>query len=395
MAILDELTNMVDPMMLEALQAEHIMSPCPTSNILAGFLRKKQGPAGNGVSITDLVEQGDGRFYRGLDHAEGRTSNEGTRTHYQEWSNLQEDVVIAGTQLEEVLGLTTRQAVQPDRSLRDFPTPARLTKINLVGMRYKQAAISGKNDMSRALWGDTIEGDSISRMPLTLQQLFDENGELHGLGPSDLGEWDEGKDVWYKSPPNTDGSRNRHIPQIFHNSGTARSISKAVLDVPNLKMKAYVPGFWIAPTDAELFAKLSTEFEGNDQGPLLVGDYSWELGIECVKYHNTFYYVDPRAETDRIKHIHVGMPNGDMGSFFPLAWDSASSMGLDEMIGEKDPSQRAKGIPFGTPMKFPWYFLGWTRSDRHADAIYNNIMCKYMYICLYRWKQFEIRDLQP
>lgn len=393
MAILDEMTNMVDPLMIAGLQAEHLMSPCVTSNILAGFLRKKSGPAGNGISITELIEQGDGRFYSGFDVAADRTVNEGTVQHFEPWRNLQEDIVLAGTQLESVLGVTTRQILEPQRSLKDFPTPQRLTYINLAKMRTKQAAIAGKNDMARILWGETIAGDKTNRLPITLDQLFDEDGSLHGLGPGDLGTWDEGRHVWAKKAPNTDNDKNRHIPQIFHNSGTSRTVAKSVLDIPCLKMKANVPGYWIAPTDAELFATLSREFEGNEQGPLLIGDYSLHLGIECIKYHNCYYYVDARAPSDRIRHIHVGMPDGTDGSFFPVAWDPSESMDLDSLIQETDPSMMPRGTPFGTPMKFPWYTQGWTRSDRHADALYNELQAKYAYICLYRWKHFEVRDL--
>ena len=97
MSITDELTNMVNPYMITGLQAEHIVSPTPTTNLLMGLKKSKIGPSGNGVRITDLIEQGDGRFYRGLDQVTNRRANEGTVAHFEEWNNLQEDVVVAGT----------------------------------------------------------------------------------------------------------------------------------------------------------------------------------------------------------------------------------------------------------------------------------------------------------
>lgn len=393
MAILDEMTNIVSPQMITGLQTDHIVAPCPTSQLLDSFMRKKTGPAGNGVSLTELIEQGDGRFYTGLDTVEARESNEGTVQHFEKWCNGQWDVVLAGTQLESVLGMRTRAVIESGKGFRDFPTPQRLTIINLAKMRYEQAAVAGKNDIARVRWGIGREGDNLDRMPINLPQVFDATANLHGIGPDDLGEFDAARHPWGKTPPNTDQSKKRHIPQIFHNNGTNRTISKSVLDGPALKMQAVVPGFWLAPTHADLFMTLSNEFTGNDQGPLLVGAYMYELGIECIKYHNTYYYVDPRAPEDEIYHIHIGMTDGRGGSYFPLWWDESESITLEGMITGKT-ADLPRGVPMGGQMRMPWGDMGWTRSDRHADALYTDLLAKYLDICLYRWKQYSVKDLQ-
>lgn len=396
MSITDELTNMVNPHVVAGLQAEHIMSPTPTCNLLMGFLRKKMGPAGNGVSITDLIEQGDGRFYRGLDRAENRGVNEGTVKHFEQWTNLQEDVVIAGTQLREVLGIDTSAVVKADSSLSSFSDNATLTMIDLVGMRAGQAATRGINDVDRALWGDFLPQDNRNRMPITLDELFDETGPLHGIGPDDLGEWDEATHVWYESPVNTDQSKKRHIPQIFHNNGTARQVSRDVLNTANIRMTASVNGNWIAPVHPELFEVLSREpISENDRVPMLAGT-RWEYKVDCIKYYNSYYYVEQRAPRDRIRHIHIGMMDGSGGSFFPLAWTGPEdNMDLRSLLLADDPTPSISGIPTGKPSMFmPWWTQEWTRSERYANAIYTELESMYMWLCLYRWKHYEVRDLR-
>ena len=395
MAITDEMTNMVNPHLISGLQTQHIMSPTQTCNILSGFIRKKMGAAGHGVQITDLIEQGDGRFYRGLDTAENRRVNEGTVGHFEQWSNMQQDIVLAGTQLQEVLGMNTSQVVKSDSSLKSIGGSDTLTFINLAAMRAEQAAVSGMNDIDRALWGDYLPGDNQNRMPSTLEHLFDETGELHGLGPGDLGEWDEGKHVWAANPPNTDDSRQRHIPQIFHNEGTGRTVSRDVLNAANILMTASVPGYWIAPTHPELFMKLASEpVAENDRVPLLAGQ-RWEYQVDCIKYYNSYYYVEQRAPKDRIRHIHIGMHDGTGGSFFPFAWQADESIDLASLLTASDPTPKIAGIPMGrTSVTWPWFTQEWTRSERYANAIYCELELKYMWLCLYRWKHYEVRDLK-
>ena len=395
MAITDELTNMVNPYMITGLQAEHIVSPTPTSNLLMGLKKSKMGPAGNGVKITDLIEQGDGRFYRGLDQVSNRRANEGTVAHFEEWNNLQEDVVIAGTQLREVLGIDASDVVKADSSLPSFSAAQQDTIIDLVGMRGGQAAHSGINDIDRALWGDYLPDDNPNRMPINLDQLFDETGELHGLGPEDLDEWDAAKHVWYESPVNTDQNRNRHIPQIFHNNGTLRQVSRDVLNYANIRMTASVPGYWIAPVNPILWDTMSKEnISENDKVPLFTGN-KWQYRVDCIKYYNTYYYLEQRAPVDRIRHIHIGMGNGMDPSFFPLFWmKSDRDFSLADLMLADDPTPPPVGMPIGNAdMKLPWFTQEWTRSERYANAIYCELELMFMWLCLYRWKHYETRDL--
>lgn len=396
MSITDELTNMVDSHMIAGLQAEHIMSPTPTCNLLMGLLRKRMGPAGHGVSITDLIEQGDSRWYRGLDRAENRSVNEGTVKHFEEWANLQADIVIAGTQLRQVLGIDSAAVVKADSSLSSFSANQRLTFLDLVGMRAGQAATRGINDIDSALWGDFLPTDNPNRMPITLDQVFDETGPLHGLNPEDLGEWDEKKHVWYDNPINTDGSKYRHIPQIFHNNGTARQISRDVLNYANIRMTASVSGYWLCPLNPALFETLSKEpIPENDRVPLLAGT-RWEYKVDCIKYYNTYYYVEQRAPEDRARHIHIGQMNGRDGAFFPLAWmNNSENVDIRSLLLASDPTPNIPGIPLGkADMGMPWFTQEWGRGEKYANAIYNTLEAMCMWICLYRWKMYETRDLE-
>ena len=397
MSITDELTNLVNPFMVAGLQAEHIVSPTPTCNLLMGVMKTKMGPAGSGVKITDLIEQGDGRFYRGLDQVSNRTVNEGTVSHFEEWNNLQEDVVLAGTRLREVLGVDASDVVKADSSLSSFSDAQQDTIIDEVGMRGGQAANRGIQDVDRALWGDYLPDDNPNRMPVTLDQIFDETGELHGIGPEDLGSWDEALHVWYENPINTDQNRNRHIPQIFHNNGTTRAISRDVLNYANIRMTASVPGYWIAPVNPVLWDDMTTEnVPENDRVPIFTG-LRWEYQVRTIRYYNTFYYLEQRAPTDRIRHIHVGMMNGMDPSFFPMFWlKSDRDFSLEDLLLADDPTPTFNGMPLGDGRTtMPWFTQEWVRSERYANAIYCELELMYMWICLYRWKMYEVRDLRP
>lgn len=395
MSITDELTNMVNPYMVTGLQAEHLVSPTPTTNLLMGLKKTKMGPAGNGVRITDLIEQGDGRFYRGLDQVENRTVNEGTVAHFEEWNNLQEDVVLAGTQCREVLGIDGPDLVKADSSLSSFSNAQQDTIIDLVGMRGGQAAHRGVNDVDRALWGEYLPKDNVNRMPITLDMLFDETGELHGLGPEDLGTWDEKLHVWAETPVNTDQNKNRNIPQIFHNNGTNRQVSRDVLNYANVRMTASVTGFWLCPVNPVLWDTMSNEnISENDRVPLFTGK-DWKYRVDCIKYYNSYYYLEQRAPTDRIRHIHIGMGNGMDSSFFPLFWlKSDRDFSLTDLLLAPDPTPPNSGVPIGNAnMSIPWFTQNWKQSERYANGIYCNLELMYMWLNLYRWKHYETRDL--
>ena len=415
MSITDELTNMVNPHILTGLQTQHLMSPTPTCNILSGFLRKKMGAAGNGVQISDLIEQGDGRFYRGLDTAENRRSNEGTVRHFEEWSNLQEDVVLAGTQLQEVLGMTSSDVVKADTSLSNFPESDRLQMINLGAMRAEQAAISGLQDVDRALWGEYLPNDNRNRMPMTLDEVYDEAGQLHGIGPDDLGEWEPAKQVWAEKPANDAKDTRRNVPQIFFPGDstdrgerdytapadadlitTGKVLYEKLLEA-NVKMSANVAGYWICPLQPEMFLSLDRymfTLANNYKVPLYAGA-KYTYRIECIRIQNSYYYIEQRAPNDRARHIHIGQMDGSGGSFFPLAWSPKQTLDIMELLSSPDPTPKIDGMPMGNAaMTWPWWMEMWQKSERYASAIFCELELKWMWLCTYRWKQFEVRGIE-
>lgn len=395
MPVLDELSNHTEATLIPGLRADHLYAESPTVNILDRFAKTIDGPAGDDINITHLLAQGEGRWYSGYDTAD-RNPQEDTVSHRARWSNYQNDAPIPGTQLENNLGMTTKQVLASNMSLRNFSDAQRRMIFNIAMTKLRSSAIGGQTDKVRSMWGKVLPGDNVARMPESITALFDETGPFHGLGVTALKTFESGRHPWADNPPNTDASTNRHIPQIFHNSGTPRSVAKSVLQGPNDQMAAVIPGFWLGPTHPTLFTSLSSEFDSQIEVP--IGTATQRFNVQALQIGNTFYYRDAWAETDRIKHLHVGMPDGTQGSFFPLYWRPADIEDITDLLPSGMfldlPPSTGEDISFGMDMQIPWYSQEWQRGSSNADAIFAVLQLKYCYVCLYRWKQFEVRDLQ-
>jgi hypothetical protein len=390
MPITTDLAVMVDPEVMPTVQ-NNLTSEYPG---YASFLRRarfKTGPAMNGVGINQLTSQPATRFYRGLDDAERNQERNLTR-HFEQWTNAQADRVIDGTTLEETTGQTTTGLLSAD-SLADLPEIVRNGIIDDVALQTENARDSMGNTSGRIYHGHILATDDALRIPVTLADVFDETGNLHGLAPAGLGTWPQGHN-WQRNPPNTDNSQNIHIPQIFHNNGTPRTISKDVLNGPITQMMAQVQGWWECAIDPLLFDTLASEFDA--QYDIALGIGLLEFTVGGIRYRNTYVYPDAGAPTDRARFTHIGNPQTGVGaSWYPCLWQPPGMQRMRPVDG--GPFQMNNAIPgvrLGRPMSIPIYAQEWARHTSKADAISSPLQLKQANVCTYRWKQFEVRDLQ-
>ena len=88
------------------------------------------------------------------------------------------------------------------------------------------------------------------------------------------------------------------------------------------------------------------------------------------------------------------MADGTGGSFFPFGWQANEQIDLRSLLTADDPTPNLAGIPLGNASAmWPWYTQEWNRGEAYADAIYCELVLKWMWLCTYRWKQYEVRDL--
>lgn len=391
MAILDDFLVMTESYHLPYV-ATHVRTYSAMANTLMSMARFKMGEAGEGIAITDAIDNPTGRFYKGFDGGGQRQDVPIHRRHFEEWANYQVPVTIAGTFLENNFGMTTRSLLQGNRSLSSFPRGIVDKTINYVGSRTYAAHRAGLGDCVRAMWGNLLASDTFDRMPVSLPTIFDETATLHGLGPAGLGVFKSGQDTWGASAPGQ-ASLNVHVPRVFDNSGTPRTIAKDILQAAQDQMAGKITsGWWLGPTHPPLFTTLKTEFDAQIQVPMGVPQFVHRIG--GVVLNRAIYFPDANAPTTRINHLHIGEDADDpeAGAFYCF-WVPPEQEGLFEELEEQlaiDPNL----TQFGGMPRIPYYSQEWSRDPDAADAISTALQKKYQLISTYRWKHFSVRDLQ-
>lgn len=365
--ITDELTVMTEEDMIPAV-SNLIETESPTITQLLLRKRMKRGAAGNGTAINVRIRRTDGRFYSGWDAAE-RTHTNKHRRFFALWYNLQEDMTIAGTDLEENLGMRSARLIRAD-SLGDFNRTQRETVISVLRAEVEAAASAGRFDITRVAHGKISGEDAEQRLPETFEDLFDENGEYHGVAPTDLPTFDE-NDPWGAAATIPgQNSTNLWEPRVFENVGV---ISKAAISGPLRRMNARFPGFRLGPLYTDLFDVLAQEFEDLIRIPISLRNL--DLHIEGITYNNTFIFADEWAPTDKMRVFHVGT-RANPGTFYPKFW--------------VDDEQQ---LPSNVEMMIPFYSQEWMRSQKSADAISSELQAKLTWICENRAAQAELRGL--
>lgn len=419
MSILGDLNNAVGPSLLRGIRMQGLSGMSRTAMILKARAEIKSGAAGNGIEIIQETEQADGQHYRGFDPIEARTTQEGTIGHFARWTNFLSDAAIAGTDMEENLGLTISQIIDNKYNYSQLGIRGGRSFFSIAKQRYRQVITRIRNQASCDVWGAQVPGSVRRRLPENLTHLFDETADWHGLGPGGLGTWDEALQPWGEDPPNTlntDAKYYRHIPQVFSHIASGETsytpgvesgaadlyrASKRAFDEPGNHMDAAIPGIWICPLHPTRMTEMAQDFEGFDQGPLLVGHKGWQLGIRCINYGQAWYYADARASKDWAWHIHVGEEGMDEDAslesgFRMCCWMPENHMEEYNAIREfmmepPDVPYSGLGITLGMDMSLPLYNDGWRPNMEQADAAVDRVRMKYTYVGANRWKNYKVK----
>ena len=138
-----------------------------------------------------------------------------------------------------------------------------------------------------------------------------------------------------------------------------------------------VGGVWLGPVHPSLWDPFASEFDGNDQGPLLIGWDMWRLGITCIQYYNCFFYIDDHAPADEVDMIHVGRPEMSdsqrRGAGFQMAyWVPNNILEQMQMIMNNNTLSEEvipMAIRMGRNDRMPLYPRGWLILESQASAI--------------------------
>lgn len=405
--VLGDINNAVLWGMIPEIQKGGLHGLSRTLAILKARADIKTGIAGNDLAITHETRQADGGHYKGFDPARMVSVNEGTVKHFARWSNIYTDAGISGTDLEENLGLTTKELVEDMKSFSELGESNGEIFFSIVQERYEQCLTYLENQWSADLWGLDVPSDDVTvdRRPESLIELFNEEADWHGLAPKELGSFQAGLHPWAQNSPSDLASpmdKYRNVPMVFDRTiggGTAPELSKEALEMPNIAMSARIPGIWICPLQSEQFAKLAGEFEGHEQGPIVLGYGMWRIGIQSIRYHNTYYYADDYAPADQALHIHIGTdgmgPRSTRRAGFRLCcWMSKKQMEDYEAIRMKMlslPSLADSDAILGADMSMPIWNAGWWRNPVGVDSLIDRLFMKYTFVGPERFYNFKVR----
>ena len=280
--VYNEIMTAVDSRMLRLLQRQHLVNPSPLCMILDSMAAMQTGP-GQGASITDARELVKGRHYGGWAPGTNYAVAEGPVRHYINWSHYSAPVAIDGIELHDAIGLTSDQLIGTQRNMSQMDGKKRYMYYNLLGKRMQDAGDDLKLTAAADVWGTSLnsdpQGEYNGDRPVSLDDIFDENEGLHGLPYQALGEWDTEKHPWgFNGAPGTQVDRRQfvHMPTIYENGGTLRTLTKAEVQQP-LHDMASIGGQYICGLHPSLTGTFFSEFDGNDQGPVLLGYDQWRF----------------------------------------------------------------------------------------------------------------------
>lgn len=412
--IFDDITNAVRDYIWAPYQRDALYNPSPTCMILDSMANMVTGPAGEGIGITDGTDLAAGRHYVGDDTVRAVESRNDSVKRFAEWKHYQADVGISGTDLQINLGLTSSQLRSAEFSLAQVSAERGSDKVEVIFSiaeeQYRKSGMTVGMVKAADLWGNDLpaeqtgDGQSTGRRPESLKDLFDYTQAWHGLEPGGLGEWHRSH-PYYHNPPNELPDNYKlqvNVPQIWGENTGNRQLSKSVVDEPLQRMQG-VGGEYICGVHPQLWGPFASEFEGNDQGPVLIGFNTLELGITAIKYYNCYFFLDDHAPTDRIYMLHVGMPErSDMqrrGAGFQLAYWVPDVVKIDQILmgnttnEGQGPPQYVRERVMGRTMALPLFARGWDINPTKADSIDDKAQITYAQVGAYRWKNIAILKL--
>ena len=410
----NEITNAVDSVIIRILQRQALVGRSPLCQVLDSMAGVVTGATGPGIGIQDALGLPDAEHYDGFDAAINYDIAEGPVTHYANWSHVSAPVAISGPELHSTSGLTTEDILMNQRSMNSMDKSDSNATFELLGKRFEDMGDRLTSVASTDLWGKTNTINerrleraggtrSQSRIPLSVRDIFDLSKNVHGLGIDGLGTWDDYHPWADGGAPGTGLTSTQqtyvHCPRIWDNDGTTRQLSKAIVEDP-LNEMAWIGGDYICAVHPSVFGPFQREFDGNDQGPTLIGYDKFEQAITCVKYQNCTFFTDPHAATDRIQMIHIGMGMGtarrDPG-FQIVNWmPKRQFVAYRSLIRhqEKLENRNVRGLRFGYSDAIPYFRDEFNRLQSFEDAVGMRVRRRWSQVCFHRWKHIEIQDLR-
>lgn len=432
--ILNQMTNHVREIIL-ALRTEFVEVPDYITQIFDSFARYKSGgAAGLGISIPTLQNRGKAVFYSGLDQAQEIVDDTMVERHFAYWKHMAADVVMPGTDLKQMVGLTCSDLIRQDYALGHMNENDMLMLLNLFKSKYTTTAAGLQGKKVTAVHGhyQTLEDSEVGREPESLDDLFDPEGMFHGVNIDELGEWDNdhvfGRRPLSNDTDNESKKKYRNRPIIRYvgagesTSGSAKTKDDAlsletgfigsatttkkpgsttpILDAlePELRrLQQVVKGTKLGYMQDDGFSALVAEIRGsNDRVPLVtLGGAGWEFDMDCVKIAGTTIIPDPNAKVGTLRVLHVGTAGMDNGTVFPFYYDplvepiEAMRMEAEMLSANRG---RPKGMDFGMPRQVPFHGSEWARTDKYVDACHARMFLDYIpVVCLVRGFQGEFR----
>ena len=414
--LLNQLSNHVREMVL-ALRTEPVEVPDFITLILDSYARYQTGAMTHSVSIPSLLKRARAFFYNGLDLAQEIEDQRKVERHFAHWRHIYVNVSVPGVLLKQVTGLTTDALVAQNYALGHMNKDNMYQLLNILDTEYITGASGVQEKKVAALHGHfmQLEKEEIPSAPETLDDLFDENEDFHGIDIAAQGEYDKGH-IWGRRPlsnvgnENVGGANERKMinrPQVYdlrfqQDGTTATDAAKQKPTLKNLEpiLRRYamvVKGGKLAYMwDAGFSALVQDILNSNLLVPqLIMGGAGWEFDIDCVKIAGTTIIADPNAVEGEMRVLHVGNMGMQNGTVFPYYYDPYATP-VDyfamkaRMMSEN--RERPRGMDFGRPRPTPYQGRKWSYSDSHVDAIYSRVLLDWIpVLCVMRSHQLKIQ----
>ena len=405
MSVHGALNNAVSGQLIEEVLQDSLSALTRTACFIKSLSKPVTGPAGNDIDIVHKLNTNRSGSYRGSpvvldvqkdDHYTGTKAL---------WSTNFSDVVIEGDELQNNIGMTTREIME-GASLPDTPQNRNrvVALFSIAKENMRGAVTSQQNLLSDALLDQLVGDEYASNGYEGLPTILDPTAELHGLAPDGLGSFHATRNPWRSDPPNNQTTNHlaKNVPQVYTwpTSGTISSYKHDVIDRMMIKMSV-IPGYWICPVGYAQWRKLIASDQENDMIPMTIGFNKWKNNISVIEYNRGLFYYDGGVPDSEVWGIHVGQLDGvekGYGAGFQMCEWVPPSL-ADRMENIQQMMMKPTNSTAGTDMVLDdnnvlaMWMNEFTRDDTRPDSIYSRTFTKSSFVCHYRWKNFRIDSL--
>ena len=405
MSVHGALNNAVSGQLIEEVLQDSLSALTRTACFIKSLAKPVMGPAGNDIDIVHKLNTNRSGAYRGSpvildvqkdDHYTGTKAL---------WTTNFADVVIEGDELQNNIGMNTREIME-GASLPDTPQNRNrvVALFSIAKENMRGAVTSMQNQLSDALLdqlvGENFETSGYEGLPTVL----DPTADLHGLTPDGLGSFHATRNPWRSDPPNNQTTNHlaKNVPQVYTwpAAGTITSYKHDVIDLMVIKMSV-IPGYWLCPVGYAQWRQLVASDQENDMIPMTVGFNKWKNNISVIEYNRCLFYYDGGVPDTEIWGVHVGMLDGvekGMGGGFQMCeWVPPSLAdrmeSIQQMMMKPTNPTSMTDMTLDDNNVLAMWLNEFTRDDTRPDSIYSRAFTKSSFVCHYRWKNFKMESL--